>query len=262
MANSGLVFMNFLHKWSVLVLALCTASTGWTQPAQSERECVILLHGLWRSSLSMKPVAWHLEDFDYAIVNVRYPSLRYSIEELAVIAIEKGLRGCADQNATAINVVSHSLGGILVRQYLSHTDIKGLKRVVMLAPPNQGSQVADYLQSWSVVRLLEPQAVLQLGTGVESIPLGLGPVSFELGVIAGTTNRRGFLPGTPEEVSDGTVTVTETVVQGMLDYLELPASHTFIMWNKEVLNQTAFFLQHGRFDEPESAVDTMLQIDP
>lgn len=256
--------MNLLQKWSVLVLvlALCVPVAGWTQPKEPERECVILLHGLWRSGLSMKPVAWHLEDYDYAIVNVGYPSLRYSIEDLAVMAIEEGLRGCSDKGSSVINVVTHSLGGILVRQYLSHTDINGLKRVVMLAPPNQGSQVADYLQSWSVVRLLEPEAVLQLGTGVHSIPRGLGPVSFDLGIIAGTANRRGFLPGTPEEVNDGTVTVTETVVQGMLDYLELPVSHTFIMWNEEVLRQTAFFLQHGRFDPLKSSVDSMLQLDP
>ena len=207
----------------------------------------------------MKFVEWHLQKFDYAIVNVSYPSLLYSIEELAVIAIEKGLHGCADNDTGTINLVTHSLGGILVRQYLSHTDISGLKRVVMLAPPNQGSQVADYLQtSWSAIRLLEPQAALQLGTGTESIPSGLGPVSFELGIIAGTVNRRGLLPGTPEEVSDGTVSTAETVVQGMLDYIELPVSHTSILWNGDVLSQTAFFLQHGRFDKAHAKAGPVL----
>ena len=253
--------MNALKKWPVVVFALCLALPGWAQPPQreQERECVILLHGLWRSGLSMKFVEWHLQKFDYAIVNVSYPSLLYSIEELAVIAIEKGLHGCADNDTGTINLVTHSLGGILVRQYLSHTDISGLKRVVMLAPPNQGSQVADYLQtSWSAIRLLEPQAALQLGTGTESIPSGLGPVSFELGIIAGTVNRRGLLPGTPEEVSDGTVSTAETVVQGMLDYIELPVSHTSILWNGDVLSQTAFFLQHGRFDKAHTKAGPVL----
>ena len=75
-------------------------------------------------------------------------------------------------------------------------------------------------------------------------------MNFDLGIIAGTLNRRRYLPTSPEGVSDGTVSVAETVVPGMLDYLELPASHTFIMWNGEVLRQTVFFLQHGRFDRP------------
>ena len=247
------VFMTFLKIWPVLVLAGLLAAPVEAQPADPEPECVILLHGLWRSELSMIPVAWHLEDLDYAIANVGYPSLRYPIQELAVMALEEGLQECSEKGSSTINLVTHSMGGILVRQYMSHTDIRGLKRVVMLAPPNQGSQVAQYLQSWSLVRLLEPEAVLQLGTDVDSIPLGLGPVSFDLGVIAGTVNRRSFLPGVPEEVSDGTVSVTETVVQGMLDYLELPVSHTFIMWDSEVLRQTTFFLQHGRFDKPEQA---------
>ena len=233
---------------AVLAFALVLSAPCRSMSDEPQSECVILLHGMWRTGLSMKPVEEQLEDYDYTIVRRSYPSFRYPIEELAVIAVEEGLRECADKGARIINFVTHSLGGILVRQYLAHHKVVGLKRVVMLGPPNQGSQVADYLQSWAVVRLLQPEAVLQLGTGVDSVPQRLGPVNFDLGIIAGTVNRRRYLPISPRGVSDGTVSVAETVVPGMLDYLELPVSHTFIMWNKEVLRQTAFFLQHGQFD--------------
>jgi hypothetical protein len=118
----------------------------------------------------------------------------------------------------------------------------------MLGPPNQGSQLADYVHSIEFLRLLEPSAVAQLGTGNGSVPRQLGPVDFELGVIAGTVNRRPPILGIPDEPSDGTVTVAETRVPGMADFVELPTSHTFMMWNPDVLVQVLYFLDHGNFD--------------
>ena len=116
-----------------------------------------------------------------------------------------------------------------------------------MGPPNQGSQVADYVHSLEFLRPLEPRAVAQLGTGIDSIPLRLGPVDFALGVIAGTANRRSFMPGAPGEASDGTVTVVETMVPGMIDFIEMDTSHTFMMWNSAVLSQVEHFLRTGAF---------------
>lgn len=207
-----------------------------------------MLHGLWRTALSMKAVEWELESAGYAVANVTYPSLSYPIEELAVMAVEDGVGDCQARDHTRINFVTHSLGGILLRQYLDGRTIVGLHRVVMMGPPNQGSQLADYVYSFDFLQPLAPRAVIQLGTGIESIPLRLGPVDFSLGVIAGTANRRTLMPGLPAEASDGTVTVAETRVPGMLDFLQVESSHTFMMWNAQVLEQVLYFLQHGAFE--------------
>jgi triacylglycerol lipase len=217
------------------------------------QECVVLLHGLWRTELSMMAVEWELGDAGYTVANVTYPSLLYPIEELAEMAVEAGIDECHEQGLTRIHFVTHSLGGILVRQYLDTHDIEGLGRVVMMGPPNQGSQLADYVHSLPLLRPLEPEAIAQLTTGEESVPRQLGPVEFELGVIAGNVNRRPPLPGIPDEASDGTVAVAETMVPGMVDFVELPASHTFMMWNPDVLAQVLFFLENGRFDHPNEA---------
>jgi triacylglycerol lipase len=217
------------------------------------QECVVLLHGLWRTELSMMAVEWELGDAGYTVANVTYPSLLYPIEELAEMAVEAGIDECHEQGLTRIHFVTHSLGGILVRQYLDTHDIEGLGRVVMMGPPNQGSQLADYVHSLPLLRPLEPEAIAQLTTGEESVPRQLGPVEFELGVIAGNVNRRPPLPGIPDEASDGTVAVAETMVPGMVDFVELPASHTFMMWNPDVLAQVLFFLENGRFDHPDQA---------
>jgi hypothetical protein len=217
------------------------------------QECVVLLHGLWRTELSMMAVEWELGDAGYTVANITYPSLLYPIEELAEMAVDAGINECREQGLTRIHFVTHSLGGILVRQYLDTHDIEGLGRVVMMGPPNQGSQLADYVHSLPLLRPLEPEAIAQLTTGEESVPRQLGPVEFELGVIAGNVNRRPPLPGIPDEASDGTVAVAETMVPGMVDFVELPASHTFMMWNPDVLAQVLFFLEHGRFDHPDQA---------
>ncbi|MEP1470518.1 MAG: alpha/beta fold hydrolase [Halieaceae bacterium] len=248
--SRGLHKSRFVASLVVCILSFsgapATLSADHTDSSQGE--CVVLLHGLWRSSLSMKRVQWTLEEQGYSVANISYPSTSHNIETLAAMAVEQGVAECQLRHQGRISFVTHSLGGILLRQYLASQDIIGLRRVVMLAPPNQGSQMADYFQEITFLAPFEPEPLNQLGTGDKSIPLQLGPVSFELGIIAGNLNLRRYLPGAPEGVSDGTVSVAETVVPGMLDFLVMPVTHTFIMWDGEVLRQVVQFLRNGRFD--------------
>jgi len=230
-------------------MALPLSATAGSEQAGPvrERACVVLLHGLWRTGLSMKAVEWGLEKAGFQVVNLSYPSLRFPVERLAVMAVEEGIRACRALGVERIDFVTHSLGGILVREYQSHSAIPGLQRVVMLGPPNQGSQLAEYVASLAFLRLFTPQAVAQLGTGEQSVPLSLGPVDFQLGIVAGTSNPWHFLPGFPAGPADGTVAVAETIVPGALDFLEMPVSHTFMMWNQAVIEQVVYFLEHGAF---------------
>lgn len=232
----------------LLTISLLLPVIAMAQPPVRPQACVILLHGLWRTELSMKWLQWELEEAGYATSNPTYPSLRYPIEELARRGVGQGLQECARHQPQKIHFVTHSLGGILVRQYLSQAEIPELHRVVMLGPPNQGSEKADYVYSMELLRPLTPDVVEQLGTGEQSIPRRLGPVGFELGIIAGTANQMTLLPGTPAVASDGTVTVQETIVPGMLDFIEMPVGHTFMMWSPAVRDQVLHFLREGRFD--------------
>ena len=240
--------MYYLLLIAALFTPLCKATEAASEVDIAQTECVVLLHGLWRTELSMKRLEWGLTEAGFGVANVTYPSLSYPIEELATMAVEEGVAECRALGLDHIHFVTHSLGGILVRKYLADQNIKGLGRVVMLGPPNQGSQVADYIDSLGILRPFTPVAVAQLGTGAESLPRQLGPVNFELGVIAGTDSDLSVMPGAPQETSDGTVTVAETIVPGMLDLLEMPVSHTFMMWNQPVLHQVIHFLNYGVFD--------------
>lgn len=210
--------------------------------------CIILLHGLGRSSVSMKGTQWRLEDEGYQVVNNSYSWLGHSIEEIAPLVINESLADCAKLGLTKIDFVTHSMGGILLRQYLDSKTIEGLGRVVMLAPPNQGSTMADHLVANGMIEPLLPEPAYQLGTDENSVPKRLGPVNFELGVVAGTHTRALMSPGLDDVANDGTVAVEETRVDGMQDFIVLPVDHSFLMWRAAVLDQVVYFLSHGQFD--------------
>ena len=196
----------------------------------------------------MKGLEWRLEQEGYAVVNKSYPWMNFRIDELASIAVEPGLGDCRKQGNSTINFVTHSLGGILLRQYLEQNSIAGLGRVVMLAPPNQGSTMADHLLANELLEPLLPEPAHQLGTGEDSVPRQLGPVHFELGVIAGNNGRVLPSPGLEDVPNDGTVAVAETRVDGMQDFIVLDVDHSFLMWRSAVLDQVVIFLREGRFN--------------
>lgn len=210
-----------------------------------QADCVILLHGLARSAGSMELLAEKLEAQGYQAVNTGYPSTSYPIETLASMAVESGLARCGD--AEQVHFVTHSMGGILLRQYLSTDSILNLGRVVMLGPPNQGSEVVDKLGDFPGFEMINGEAGLQLGTGPDSIPNQLGPATFDLGIIAGTSSINLILSSLIPGDDDGKVSVERAKLQGMSDFITVPASHPLLMRDREVIRQVLFFLEHGRF---------------
>ena len=240
--------MKTFSQFTFLILLLSAPTTFGADKGDSA--CVILLHGLYRSGFSMKAVEWHLEA-DYHVLNISYPSIFFPIEELADTAVEKGLAGCRLAGLDTIHFVTHSMGGILVRQYLAHSEIPELGRVVMMGPPNQGSELAANLIESQLLDVFLPIAVTQLAAGTDSLPARLGPVAYSVGIIAGNHNNRTWTPGSPIGPSDGTVLVEETRVSGMTDFITVPASHSFIMWQDSVLEQVSHFLSYGRFRRPD-----------
>lgn len=219
-------------------------------------ECVILLHGLSRTDFSMEKMANVLAERGYSGSNVNYNSRAHNIEELSGIAINQGLQDCRSLGAQHIHFVTHSLGGILVRYYLRHNEVDGLGRVVMLAPPNHGSQIIDVFRDFPGFRFFSGEPALQLGTqGPESIPAILPPVNFKLGVIAGTRSFSPLFSLALPDRDDGKVTVESTKVDGMQDFIEMPFNHTFIMRSNEVIEQVIHFLQRGNFDHPATTAE-------
>lgn len=229
---------------ALILLVLATSASG--------QECVVLLHGLARTSNSMDRLEQALEHFGYEVINYDYPSRHKPVEELAVTVVPETMQRCAEKEALPVNFVTHSLGGILVRYYFERHDPARIKRVVMLGPPNRGSQVVDKLESMPGFELLNGPAGMQLGTGEEDIPARLGPVNFEVGIIAGTRSINLILSTFLPNPDDGKVSVKNTKVKGMCSFVALPVTHPLMMRDSEVIDQVINFLSHGRFDS-ESA---------
>ena len=229
----------------LIVLGVLMLSAGLAQAG----ECVVLLHGLMRSSTSMNKMERELEEAGFVTANIEYPSRDHVIEELADIAVPDGLAACREhEDIERIHFVTHSLGGILVRQYLSENDIPELGRVVMLGPPNQGSPAADEMADVPGFDWLNGPAGKQLGKGEDSVPLKLGPANFELGVIAGNRTIDPITSAVLPDPDDGRVSVEDTKLEGMTDFVVVEHSHAFMMRMQRPIELTIAFLRDGLFD--------------
>jgi pimeloyl-ACP methyl ester carboxylesterase len=210
-------------------------------------ECVVLLHGLARTSRSMSELEEKLTQESFYVVNVDYLSRSKQILALSEIAVGDGLAQCRAANASPVNYVTHSLGGILVRQFYKNHAPVNVSRVVMLGPPNNGSEVVDYLKNIPGYEWFNGPAGMQLGTADADVPKRLGPVNFELGVIAGTQSVNLILSTFLPNPDDGKVSVESAKVEGMCGFITLPATHPFLMTNDDVVTEVISFLKQGVF---------------
>ena len=210
---------------------------------------MILLHGLVRSSRSMLKMSTALKNAGYSVFNCNYPSRKHPIELLSVNVIAPAIQHCLEEyHPTRIHFVTHSMGGIMVRYYLSQHSVPELGRVVMLGPPNAGSELVDRLSGYQLFTLINGPAGKQLGTEPSSLPNSLGPVDYEVGIIAGNKNLNLLssilIPGD----HDGRVSTQSTRLEGMADFILLPCSHSFMMNRQDVIQQTLYFLALGHFN--------------
>lgn len=179
-----------------------------------------------------------------------YPSQRSDIRTLAETTLDPVFAEAAERPGERIHIVTHSLGGILVRQYLhDHGTPASLGRVVMLAPPNSGSEIVDRLRNWSLYRRINGPAGLQLGTDNSSAPnrLGAAPSGVEIGIIAGNVSLNPLFSSLINGPDDGKVSVARTHLAGESAHLTVPYSHTWLMWRRPVLAEIRSFLGTGNF---------------
>ena len=213
-------------------------------------ETVVVLHGLARGSMQMLVLEWRLTARGYHVCNIGYETRVDSIGD-ASDAVHGEILVCAGE-ARRIDFVTHSLGGLVLRSLLVRHEIPTAGRAVMLAPPNQGSEIADAFEDNGWLADVFGPLTGQLGTEPHDLPRTLPPPRIPFAVIAGDRwiNPVGpFLIAGPH---DGTVSVASTRLEGMADHLVLPYTHTFIMNPEEVAEQIDRFLRHGRFDHPNA----------
>lgn len=234
---------------ALLLLVVCPVACD-VVPQEGDGEAVVLVHGLGRTQGSMMILGQRLRWAGYDVHIVDYPSLEGTISDHVALLAEEVAECCAGRSP--LHLVGHSLGGIVIRRYLAETETPGLGRVVLLAPPNQGSQLADWVRDLTLGEvtggdMLGPTGS-RLGPDSTDIPASLSPPDYELGIITGdrSLNPIGSLliPG-PD---DGFVGVDEARIEGV-PTLVLPRSHTFIMNSRHTADAVIHFIRTGRFEE-------------
>ena len=195
-------------------------------------DTVVLIHGLGAHRITMQPLASRLQKEYARVINWGYRSLWSTIETHAS-EFEQLLRRLDDEQTEGkLHIVTHSMGGIVTRTVLSHYVPRHLGRVVMMAPPNQGSHVAKRLAPW-LGRLCPP--LWQLSSEGGSYVKGLlPPEGVPLGILAAEGDFLVHLdsPHLPTEH----------------DHMVLPGIHSSLAWRKETAKQISYFLRNGCFE--------------
>ena len=202
---------------------------------------VVLLHGLGRTSASLRRLARGLEVRGHIVFNLDYPSRRRDVRACGEY-LRPVITEIQERYGTPVSLVGHSMGGLVGRSLAAEPSIRP-GAIVMLASPNGGSEVADHVHRYWLGRLvLGPALDCLCTTKAHTLPLPSCPI----GIIAGT---RSYLPFTASLIqgrNDGLVSVERSKLDGA-DWIALDAGHTFLMNHPAVLDAVASFLVEGRF---------------
>ena len=226
-------FIIIVFCFGLGIITFYRGSWVTTSTKNNPGQYVVLLHGLRRSSWSMHILGANLAKKGYRIINVNYPSTTDTIENLANNYLAKEIERHYLDKSKQINFVTHSMGGAVVRYFLGEYKFENLNRVVMIAPPSRGAEAADIWSKDKKMRTKVGPAIDQMTTNMNSLVNQLPPPYYEVGIIAGERDEK--------------VSIENTKLEGMKDFLLVNSKHTFIMIATEVIEASARFLQNGKF---------------
>lgn len=207
---------------------------------------VILLHGIRKTNSCLKGLAKFIQNQGFSILNITYPSTKYSISELTDI-INNRVKGKIKEHKT-VSFVGFSMGGLVIRAYLNKYKISNLGKVVMVGTPNNGSEVADFFIGNPLYKKLYGPAGMQLTTNQKKLGYLLGKVNYECGIISGSFPLDFCYLIMRKKASDGKVSVDSTKLKNMKDHIVLNVTHWYMPYSKTIWKYIVSFLKYSQFN--------------
>ena len=229
-------------------------SDAQNSPSPPQDDVVILLHGLMRTSSSMRPIEIKLNE-KYSATATPLPQVirfSYASTRAPITSHAEALRELVDNlpGKPRIRIAGHSLGNIVTRLAIAQWSTQGdphgvlsrIERVVMLGPPNQGSSFAKRLSQLGLFETITGKSGMQLGPQWDGFQenLGIPPCPFAIlaGDLTGSSIQNPLLDGP----NDAVVTVDEAKLEGMSEFKTYPVLHSFLMQDPRCVEDAVDFL--------------------
>lgn len=227
----------------------------------NDGDYVVLVHGLTWARATLRDLGKFLHQHGYHVIEVHYPSHSIPISAILDDYLRPALRAHCSDPAKRVHFVAHSMGCVMVRKLLTDTPIDQLGRVVLLAAPNKGAEMAGLFSRAPLFGRMLGASVRQISAEPGSVPNQLGPVAFGPGIIMGTRSRVPFAAALLPGPDDGVVRVDSGSVAGMAGLITVAASHGSLHRSRTARAQILHFLGIGQFSAMAPAlapdVDTL-----
>ncbi len=223
---------------------ILTPPFPWDRPRWREAggPPVVLLHGLWRGWRAMEPMARALTNGGFSTMSIPYPSARLPIAVLTKLVRAEVAKISGDE---PVHFITHSLGGIILRALLSKEVPWKTGRIVMLAPPNGGSEIVDWVSGHPLLKRVLGPAGGELGTSGLPHRLPSFPAGLETAVIMGNRSSIPVFRKLLSPENDGIVSAEKGRIDGLRGFSVIPADHTFIQMHPEAIRLSLQFLKTG-----------------
>ena len=211
---------------------------------------VYVIHGFGGFALQMEKINQELIHEGYVTENYSYPSFTEELDSVGLDLYQK----VKQDNYDTVSFVTHSMGALVVRsmyQYLDSTvHFPVIFRIVMLAPPNKGTEMADMYSNSTIKFLLGPN-VEHMKTDSSSYANKLPIPTCEVGIIAGVRGKKPWFNPFLKEDNDGNVSLSLTTLGNEKDRIIVNAPHGLMTQQKKVIKLIIAFMKTGAFIKKE-----------
>jgi len=211
---------------------------------------VYVIHGFAGTAIQMEKIYKGLTDEGYITENYTYPSFKENLDSIGLDLYRK----VKQDNFDTVSFVTHSMGGLVVRSMYQYQDstihFPFIYRLIMLAPPNKGTEMADFFSNSVLKSFLGPNIVL-MRTDSNSYAIKLPVPTCEIGLIVGIKGKKPWFNPFMKDDNDGTVTMKSAILGVEKEITTVKSMHILMPLKKKVIKLVTLFIKTGSFKKSQ-----------